>query len=200
MLDESGRDRVEAAVRRAERGTSGEIVVVLARRAASYRSVPMLYGLAAAICIPWPLIALTGWPAMRIFLVQLAATLVATLVASRVPLALAPHWLKRARAREAATREFHARGMADTRGRTGILLYVAAAERYAEVVGDVTISGRVAEAEWRAVIEALVAAMTEGRVADALVDAVDRIGEILARHVPPGADNRDELPNRVVLV
>lgn len=200
MLTGPERDRVEEAVREAERGTSGEIVVVLARQAAGYRSVTLLYGLLGGLLTPWPLILATAMPAARIFAAQLAVTLAALAIAAWFGPALVPRSVKRDRARAAARREFASRGMADTRGRTGVLLYVAAAEHYAEVVGDVTISGRVSEAEWRAVIEALVSAMAAGRTADALVAAIGRIGTILARHVPPGADDRDELPNRVVLV
>ena len=200
MLTDEARDRVEAAVREAERATSGEIVVVLARRAGSYKSVPLAFGLAAALATPWPLVLLSGMPAARIFAIQLAMTLVAIAISSWAGIRLVPGTLRRDRARAAALREFAGRGMADTRGRTGILLYVAAAERYAEVVGDVTISARVGEAEWRGVIEALQDDMRAGRTGDALVAAIGRIGEILARHVPPDQDDRDELPNRVVVI
>lgn len=200
MLSEAERDRVEAAVRTAEEGTAGEIVVVLARQAASYRSLPLLYGLAGALATPLPLILLTRLPAMQIFAAQLLVATLAIGAAVALGLALVPHAVKRARARAAAAREFVSRGMADTRGRTGILLYVARAERYAEVVGDVTIAQRVEAAEWRGVIEALTAAMAAGRTADALVAAIAHIGAILARHVPPEAEVRDELPNRIVLL
>lgn len=200
MLGEAERDRVEAAVREAERGTSGEIVVVLARRAGSYKSVPLAFGLAAALATPWPLILLTGMPAARIVAVQLAVTLVVIGASAWAGIRLVPGTLRRDRARAAALREFAHRGMADTRGRTGILLYVAAAERYAEVIGDVAISTRVGDREWRGVIEALQGEMAAGRTGDALVAAVGRIGGILARHAPPDRDDRDELPNRVVVI
>lgn len=200
MLSEEARDRVEAAVRDAERGTSGEIVVVLARRAGSYKSVPLAYGFAAALATPWPLILFSALSAARIFAIQLAVALVVIAGAAWAGMSAVPGSVRRDRARAAALREFAHRGMADTRGRTGVLLYVAAAERYAEVVGDVTISARVGEAEWHGVIEALQADMTAGRTADALVAAIGRIGEILARHAPPDQDDRDELPNRVIVI
>ena len=164
------------------------------------KSVPLAYGFAAALAAPWPLILFSGLPAARIFAVQLAVALAALAVAAWAGMAAVPGPIRRDRARAAALREFHHRGMADTRGRTGILLYVAAAERYAEVVGDVAISARVGEAEWRGVIEALQDEMTAGRTAEALVAAIGRIGAILARHAPPDADDRDELPNRIVLI
>lgn len=200
MLSEAGRDCVEAAIRAAERGTAGEIVVVLARQAASYKSVPLLYGVLAALAVPPVLIGGTGLSAIRIFAIQLAVALAAVGLGLLGGSRLVPAQLRRARARAAAAREFRSRGMADTRGRTGVLLYVALAERYAEVIGDRTVAGRVDPAAWRDIIEALIAAMREGRTADALVAAVERIGTVLAQHVPPGSDDTDELPNRIVLL
>lgn len=200
MLNHAERDTIEQAVRRAEEGTAGEIVVVLARQAGSYKSEPLVYGLFAALAVPWPLILLTTLSAPRIFTVQITIVALVMGLASFLGPRAVPARLKRMRARTAAAREFASRGMTDTRGRTGVLLYVAAAERYAEVLGDLSIAGRVDEEEWKAVIETLVAAMQEGRKAEAIASAVERIGAILARHVPPEADDRDELPNRVVLV
>ena len=202
MLSEPERQRIEAAVRRAEAGTAGEIVVVVARQAASYRSVPLLYGLAAALLAPWPLLLGTEMAAGRIFAVQLAVALLAMLATfgADARIALVPPAVRRARAREAAAREFAGRGLADTRGRTGVLLYVAEAERYAEVIGDRAIADRVDAGEWRRVIEGLVEGIGRGSLAAGLEAAVGQIGAILARHVPPGSDPSDELPNRVVLL
>lgn len=194
--------RIEAAIRDAERGTAGEIVLVLARRAASYRSVPLLYALVAALATPWPLMIWTHLTPTRAAMVQLAvAALVLAVTASPAwRHRLVPHPVRHARAREAAWREFVARGMAQTRGRTGVLIYVAQAERHAEVIGDVAIAGKVTDAEWRDVVEDLVSGLGQGRAADGLVAAIGRVGAILARHVPPGAGDADELPNRVVQI
>lgn len=202
MLSDDGRRRVEEAVRDAEVGTAGEIVVVLARQASRYRAVPFLYGLVAALLAPWPLILFTDLGPVRIFSVQLGAAIAVLLACASPALRswLVPGPIRRARAREAAQHEFASRGMADTRGRTGVLLFVSAAERHAEVIGDVAISARVAEEEWREVIEALVEGLGRGREAEALADAVRRIGAVLVRHAPAGARDIDELPNRIILL
>ena len=200
MLSPAERDRVEEAVRRAEAGTAGEIVVMIARQAGSYKSEPLLYGLFVALLVPWLLVLLPALSTPRILTLQAAVVALVMAAASFLGPHAVPWRLRRLRARAAAAREFASRGMTDTRGRTGVLLYVAVAEHYAEVLGDVGIAQKVEEAEWRGVIEALVAAMGTGRRADAVVAAVERIGTILARHVPPDAEDRDELPNRVVVV
>jgi putative membrane protein len=164
--------------------------------------MPFLYGLILALLIPWPLLAWTEIAPLRIFTLQLGAALLVVAACSWPPLrfALVPGPIRRAQAREAAQHEFVSRGMAETRGRTGVLLFVAAAERHAEVIGDAAIAGQVDEAEWRAIIEDLVAALGRGSAADGLVTAVAAIGVILARTAPRLYGDRDELPNRVVLL
>jgi putative membrane protein len=81
-----------------------------------------------------------------------------------------------------------------------VLVFVALAERHAEVIGDVAIADKIAEEEWRAIVADLVDGFGRGAPADGLVLAIGRIGALLARHVPPGTGDRDELPNRVVML
>lgn len=202
ILNEAERARIAAAVAQAERGTAGEIVVMVAARSGAYRSLPPALALAGALIVPWPLIGLTGLSATRIFLVQLVAalallvSLAAGPVRARLPRAL-PRPLRRARARAAARHEFEARGLAGTSGRTGVLIYVALAERYADVVTDIGI-GPAPEA-WQAVLADLVAALRRDALADGLVRAVGATGAILAAAAPPRPGDTDELPNRVIV-
>jgi putative membrane protein len=202
MLSTADRERVAAAIRAAEANTAGEIVVVVARQASGYRSVALLYALIGALAAPWPLISLSELPASRIFIVQLAVALVLTAAFSWAGrrLALVPRWIKRARAREAAAREFLARGLTRTRGRTGVLIFVALGERYAEVIADAGIADRVDPSVWRDTIAELIEALRESRTADGLIAAVARVGAILAEHAPSAGDDADELPNKVILI
>jgi putative membrane protein len=200
MLGDDERGRVAAAIREAERRTAGEIVVVVAARASAYRSVPLLYALLGGLVAPWPLIWLTALSAARIFAIQLIVALVLLMLFSLPRRAYVPGFIRHARCREAAAREFAARGLSRTRERTGVLIYVAAAEHYAEVVADAGIAAHVDETVWRDIIADLVIAIRAGLPADGLVTAVNRVGEVLARHAPPRGDDRDELPNKVILV
>src|SRR5918912_1157395 len=124
MLTEPECQRIAEAIRDAESRTAGEIVVVVAAQASGYRSIPLLYALLGALLTPWPLIWITSLPAARIFMVQLAVALVLTLLLyrPRQRFALVPTFIKRASGREAAAREFLARGLTRTRERTGVLL------------------------------------------------------------------------------
>ena len=201
MLTGEEQSRIAAVVREAESRTAGEILVVVAARAGTYRSVPLLYALLGSLAVPWPLIWLTGLSAARIFTIQLAVAIALTLASAWLErrFTLVPAFIRRARCREAAARAFRSRGVTRTRERTGVLIYVAVAEHYAEVVADTGIADRVDEQVWRDTITELVEAIRSGRIADGLVAAVRRVGAVLAEHAPPRPDDTDELPNKVIL-
>lgn len=201
-MDDADRDAIAEAVRRAELQTAGEIVVVIDRAASSYRNVPVMMALTLALFVPWPLLSMTVMSAQRIFMIQLfcAAVLLGALLWYGRGGRFVPGFVKRRRAHEAALREFTARGLTRTKGRTGVLLYIALQERYAEVLADSGIDGLVAADTWRGIIEPLLAAAREDRLTEGLIKAVDGVGAVLAQHVPPVPGDVDELSNKVILL
>ncbi len=201
-LDAADRERVEDAVRRAEAGTAGEIVVVVEQAAGAYRSLSLVMLWLLAFAVPWPLIWGTQLSARNIFLAQLVVALVLALLSSARPgwrMALTPRFIKRGKAHEAACREFILRGLTRTKARSGVLVYVALAERYAEILADSGIHAGEAGTDWREVVKPLTDALREGRLADGLIAAVDSIGDILARSLP-ASDREDELPNKLIIL
>jgi putative membrane protein len=200
MISEADRARITDAIRAAEVKTSGEIFCVIARHASDYRLVPLAWAAALALLVPAPLIFLTLWPALIIYVVQLAAFIVAALVLSlpAIRFRIVPRSAQHARAHAAAMRQFFAHGLHQTENRTGVLIFAAAAERYAEIVADAGIHAKVDPQVWDEAIAALIAGIKAGRPADGFVAAIERCGAVLAEHFPPGALNRDELPNRLV--
>lgn len=201
MLSPSDRDRIADAIGIAERTTAGEIVVLVAGRAGLYRSVALALALLAALVVPWPLILLTSWSAGSIALAQ-AALVLGVLLATlntRARMAIVPRALKRSRAHDAAQREFAARGVTRTRGRTGILIYLALAEGHAEIVADSGIGARVPVETWSAAIDELLGALRRGETVAGLLATIERVGAILAQELPGGPDDVDELSNRVIV-
>ena len=67
-----------------------------------------------------------------------------------------------------------------------------------EVVADAGINDRVSSDVWDEVVRVLVSAVKEGRPGDGFVAAIERCGAVLAEHFPPGALNRDELPDKLL--
>jgi putative membrane protein len=200
MIAQADRARIIDAIRAAEARTSGEIFCVIARHSSDYRVVPLVWAAALALVVPAPLIHFTLWPAAVIYLVQLVVFVAAALALSlpAIRFHIVPRRTQHERAHAEAMRQFFAQGLHQTENRTGVLIYASLAERYAEIVADAGIHAKVTSQVWDQAIAALVAGMREGRAGDGFVAAIERCGAVLAEHFPPGALNRDELPNKLV--
>ncbi|MCO4052863.1 MAG: hypothetical protein HEQ16_02180 [Bosea sp.] len=196
------RERVVEAIRRAETRTAAEIVVVVDRIAGSWRSWSIAVALLLALLLPWPLIELTQLSTRTIFMVQvaLALGLILAFQPQSMRLKLVPRLLMRRKGHEAALREFTARGLSVTEGRTGLLIYVALAERYAEIVTDTALTARIDDKAWRGLIEALIGAIRQDDLAGGLVRTADGAADILAPLFPPRSGDRDEIPNKVIVI
>jgi putative membrane protein len=196
------RGRIANAIRSAEARTSGEIVCVLARSSSHATALPVLLAAAIALALPWLLVACTALTVERILLLQVAVFLALLLLLSvpRVRAALMPRKTRRAIAHRAAMEQFAMRGIAHKKDRSGILIFVSLAERYARIIADDGIAARVPQAEWQAAVDALIAHMRDGRISDGFVTAVDLCGEKLATHFPRTATGSDELPDRIYVI
>ena len=202
MISDSDRTRIADAIRSAESKTSGEIYCVLARNAGAYRLVPIAWAALVALVVPWPLITLTEWEAVTIYVVQVLVFIIAAVVLSRpaIRFHIVPRRTKRERAHAAALRQFWAHGMHKTQKRTGVLIFAAVAERYVEIIADAGINAKVSQDVWDAAVASLVSAIKTGRPGDGFVAAIEQCGAVLAQHFPvePGSVNPDELPDRLV--
>ncbi|HEY3642002.1 MAG TPA: TPM domain-containing protein [Xanthobacteraceae bacterium] len=200
MIPQSDKIRVTDAIRAAEARTAGEIFCVIARHSSDYRLVPIAWAAVIALLAPLPLIYLTSWPAAVIYLWQLVAFVVAALALShpKVRFRIVPRRAKHDRAHAEAMRQFFAQGLDKTQHRTGVLIFASTAERYAEIVADAGINERVTPQVWDQAINALTAAIKAGRPADGFVAAIEQCGAVLAMHFPPGALQRDELPDKLL--
>jgi putative membrane protein len=192
---------VAAAIRAAEQHTSGQIVCVLAHASSDYAYVPPLWAALVALVLPWPLIAFTQLSIQWIYLAQLILFVAATLILSWPPLRilLVPRAIRRAHAHRAAIEQFFARGVSRTRERTGVLIFVSLAERYARILADEGLAAKVRKAEWQSAVDQLTAHMRDGRIASGFLAAIERCGGVLAAHAPP-TETRDELPDRLYVM
>lgn len=202
FISKKDRDRISEAIVAAERQTSGEIVAVLSAESASYFHVPFLWASLIALIVPWPLIYFTWWPVQWIYLVQLAVffLILAITMPRSVRYRLVPAKIKRERAHRRAVEQFLVQNLHTTAGRTGVLIYVSVAERYAEIIADSGIQSKVPKETWQDIIDDLTAHIGAGEAGEGFVHAVERSGELLAKHFPPGSRDPDELPNHLIII
>jgi putative membrane protein len=202
MISDADKLEIEKAIGEAEKNTSGEIVAVIIRASADYYYVPYLWAALAALIVPWPLLYWTWMPEEQIYLIQLAVFAVLAAVLHYAPLrfALVPRSVKRQRAHQRAMQQFFAQDIYTTPGRTGVLLFISEAERYAEIVTDAGIHSRVPQTEWQDIIRQLTAEIGKSNAGQGLIRTIERIGAHLAAHFPAPADKPNLLPNHLVLL
>ena len=211
--------RVSAAVRKAEGGTSGEIVTIVADRSDGYEDIALVYTGLIALFVPvlfaaWPALPLgivarftSGWGEAEVRDLMLLAFAAMALVSALVfatlqwePLRarLTPKATRRQRVRTRAIELFKVGAESRTTGRTGILIYLSLAEHMAEIIADEAIYTRVPATEWGDAMIEMVAEVREGRIADGMIAAVTHVGTILATHLPRASDDANELPDRLI--
>jgi putative membrane protein len=205
-LTEAEHARIAEAISKAESRTSGEIYCVLARSSDNYFYPSAFILVLAILAIGFVMSALleAWWISVRlpVFLyAQILAVACAMLLLVLLPsirIRLVPRRLRYQRAHEAAIKQFLARNVHITAERTGVLIFVSLAERYAEIVADSGINSKVEQAQWDGIIADLIEAASRDRHADGFVKAIETIGGLLAEHFPPRQENPNELDDHLV--
>ena len=88
-------------------------------------------------------------------------------------------------------------GMEKTRARNAVLIYIAPHSRNFAVVGDLVIHEKCGDDFWQRIASAMAAHLKQERYTDALIDAIQTVGDILAQHFPRQADDKNELPDAI---
>jgi uncharacterized membrane protein len=96
-----------------------------------------------------------------------------------------------------ARRRFEQLGMTRTKGRNGVLVYVAPRARKFRVIGDTAIHEKVGDAFWLAVAAEMEARFRKGEFTEGVIAAVAKVGEVLAAHFPPLPGDVNELPDSI---
>lgn len=197
--------RIASAITRAELRTGGEIHAVFARRSDDYRFVAATVALTLSLLLGW-LAVLIAWlaqvrlPPLMIETAQVAgaAILFLCLRAPRLAIHFVPPDLARARAASFARAQFLAHNLHTTPDRTGVLLFVSEAERYAEVIADEAVAKAVSQEDWNEIVALLTQAARDDDLARGFEVAVARCADILAERFPPDPERPNVLPDRLV--
>lgn len=221
-MTEADRDRVSVAVSAAESATAGELVTIVTAQSDDYHDVALAWSAMASLLA---LAALEIAPGFYLGLVDRVLGLWATEWSPRAVLGLAltvgvlkfaamylillwrplrlllvPAPVKTARVHARALTCFKVGAERRTHGRTGILIYLSLAEHRAEIVADEAIASKVDAAVWGDAMQAMLGHIRDGRIADGMIAAVEKVGAVLAAHFPRAENDTNELPDRLIEV
>jgi putative membrane protein len=222
MLTETDRQNIADAVAAAELASAGEIVTIVTPQSDTYRDVGLAWSitiaflaLAALELAPTFYLGLVDrafglwghtWKPQAVLGIALSVAVIkfiAMLLLMELRplrLLLTPAPIKSARVHARALTCFRVGAQARTTGHTGILIYLSMAERRAEIIADEAIASKVAPEVWGDAMHALLTEIRKGHVGDGMVAAIQKVGAVLAEHLPRAADDQNELPDRVIEV
>jgi uncharacterized membrane protein len=97
-----------------------------------------------------------------------------------------------------AEQKFLELGMDRTAERNAILILVAPRAQKFAVVGDEGVHKKCGLLFWQCLVDAMRAHFKKEEFTEALVEAIEEAGKLLAQHFPRRADDRNELSDDVI--
>ncbi len=196
LVDPAVAAALTEAVKELELCSCAEVVVEIRSRSGSYahadaRFASLLAFLALGVVLfsPWPFQpawvvgdAAIAW-FLGLFIASKSDALRRVMTTERERIA---------QAHATASAVFHDRGVANTSGETGVLVFLSMLERRIEIVADRGILKGVPVEEWNQIVAATHA--REG-TADMLLETVRALTPLLELHLPVGEGDVDELCN-----
>jgi putative membrane protein len=220
LLSSEDHLKISEAVRIAELSTDGEIVTVMAQASDDYADTALRWAsiitfLALGVVAAFPRVFESmlerfsgGWnhiyttgellALLSLFLGLKFGGSWAIIHLTPLRVWLTPGWIKHRRVDARARLLFATSAERRTVGRTGILIYLSAQEHRAEILADEAIATKVEPEVWGDALLALVSAAKEGRIADGIVASVEKVGVVLASHIPKSDGNPNEIPDRLI--
>jgi putative membrane protein len=211
FLSAAERERISRCVQEVEKSTSGEIVPLVSSASYHYPAASLWGALLASAVLAAAATAadalLKPWGSLNLVdLWVFPAVFAIFFTVIHLLLRLAPG-LKRPfisqaemteEVEEAAITAFYRHRLAETRDRTGILLFVSVFERRAVVLADKGINAKVPPETWGQVVDLVLRGIRDGRKAEGLCEALTRCGQLVSAQFPVRAGDRDELRNLIV--
>lgn len=200
LFKEGDRDEIANRIREIERETAGELVVVVAARSGKYAAPRALVALLLAVGLTQELhhlYAELSGPWLLWVLAGVAVALHTLLGIGPLLRHLVPANTMDGRVRERALAAFTAEGVAETRDRSGVLIFFSELEHRIVILADRGIHSRVEAGTWDREVKDLVSGIRAGDAKGSLLRVLDRLGELLKEAFPVLEDDKNELSNEV---
>ncbi len=202
FFNKEEQQKIEAAVKTAEKKTSGEIVPMVVDSSYDYPRAELIGGgtlaLAVGLIISWIFGGESIWWFLPVFIVGffIFQQLIRSLPGLKRKL-IHPNELT-AEVKEKALVSFIEQGLHETRDRTGVLILISLFEHRVQVLADSGINEKVPEHTWEDIVEIIIDGLKSGTACEATCKAIEQCGELLQEHFPGKDDDTDELPNLIM--
>jgi putative membrane protein len=201
-------EKIDNAVKEAERHTSGEIVPMVVSQSYHYPMSDVLGGIIFAFPISLVLTYFIGgwfwignynlWFFLGIIILLFILFHQAVKHTSSLKRFFISDKEIHEEVEEAAITAFFREGLYRTRDETGVLIFISVFERKVWVLADRGIHSKVKDGQWDEIVSMIVDGIKNKNQAEAICKAIGEAGRILKEHFPRKADDKDELKNLVI--
>lgn len=203
FFTERDQEDITRAVQEVEKKTSGEIAVMVVDGSDSYPESRLLAGFLLGNLFALPIahlfFAASLWHYLPFFF--LFAVVVMAMI-GRWP-ALQRHFILPARleemVRRRALRAFYEKELFRTRDQTGVLFFLSLFERRVWILADKGIYQQLSQQDLQQYAAGIAQGIKEKNAAAMLIQQIEAIGVVLARHFPIKADDTNEIPDSVII-
>jgi uncharacterized membrane protein len=101
--------------------------------------------------------------------------------------------------RQLAEDEFYKLGIAKTRDKTGILIFLILEDRQFYILADKGINEKVPSDTWDSVKNSMQEKFLQGEFCKGILLSIEEVGKKLTAHFPIKPDDTNELSNRVII-
>jgi uncharacterized membrane protein len=97
-----------------------------------------------------------------------------------------------------AQKKFQRLGMYKTRERNAVLIFITPRAHKFAIVGDQAIHEKCGEQFWQYVVDGMRVHFQDEKFSQALTEAINEVGKVLATHFPRTSANANELPDEII--
>jgi putative membrane protein len=198
VFDTAARTTLTNCIREIEKRTDAELVLIVRARSNSYAVANYLFGALLAFAgLNFLLFSPFNFHQFWVPIDIAVLFIVAAYVSSRsnaIRRGLTREIVRNKSVREAAAAMFYEAGIANTRAEMGVLVYLSLLERRLELIADRGVLKAVPALEWNQALFELHQAGKQPHP-ETLSAGLEKLGVLLALHIPANAENPNELPD-----
>ena len=197
------KQKIEEAVFAVEKKTSSELVAVVTQKSGDYLYITMLITSVIALLVPFGLLFFApDMEAKSVYEIQLLSFMMVLLLLNmpRVLHVLLPKTLLVKAAKLKAYETFKILGLQKTSNYQAVMIFVSLYEHYVEIIADSAVSAKIDNALWQSTVDAFLEKVKNDQFEEGYVEAIHKIGAILAEHFPIESNDKNELPDGLIEV
>lgn len=215
QLSKKEKDLIAEAVSKAEKNTSGEIAVVVAKQSSDYAVYELTF--AVIIGLLFTVLSLIYFAQIDAFIMDKFWSSSSIITPSIISLGtfviiaifyflanipcldrlIIPKSMKETRVKEKAELSFMEYGVSQTRDRTGVLIFISNLEKKVLILADTGIAEIYPNESWQKQVNTIINGIKSKNFGTELVKVITEIGSVLQKNFPIKDDDTNELENHV---